>query len=134
MRLATCATTKEKRVNYRMPKGFSHMLVAGAVAVLSISSYANQINDQIAALSEENRQTIFARMMQREGERCQGVNKTFFQGQSSDGAAFWSIACGGGKEWQIMIKNTATGDLKLVECSVLRAVGGGLCFTKFKKK
>jgi len=87
-----------------------------ATAVLALVAFseaaANPINDQVAALSEEKRQGLFARMMQREGERCTSIGRTFFQGSSSDGSAFWSVACVGGKDWQIMIKNTAQGDIK----------------------
>ena len=117
----------------QFPKQILHALAVAVLSLPSIGSNANPINNQVVALSEENRQNIFARVMQREGERCPSVSKTFLQGQSSDGAAFWSIACTGGKDWQIMIKNTTTGDMKILECSVLKAVGGGLCFAKFKK-
>ena len=106
-------------------------LLAGWLCAVPVA--ANPVNAQVAALTEEKRQLIFARMMQREGERCASVSRTFFQGSSSDGAAFWSISCAGGTDWQIMIKNTAQGDIKMLECSVLKAVGGGQCFTKFKR-
>lgn len=59
--------------------------------------------------------------------------QTFFQGQSTDGSAFWSIACSGGKDWQIMIKNSPQGDMKILECSAVKALGRVGCFTRFKK-
>jgi len=102
--------------------------------LVSTSLQANPINDQVAALSESQRQTIFARMMQREGEKCQSISRAFYQGTSNDGAAFWSVSCTGGKDWQIMIKNTAQGDIKMLECATLKALGGGTCFSTFKKK
>jgi len=95
---------------------------------------ANQINDQVVALTESQRQTILARIMEREGEKCPSINRTFFQGKSKDGAAFWSVSCTGGKDWQIMIKNTAQGDIKILDCRALKAVGGGTCFSVFKTK
>lgn len=108
-------------------------IIAMVIIVFSRASNANPINDQVEALSDEKRQGIFARMMQREGERCPSVSRTFFQGQSSDGAAFWTISCDGGKDWQIMIKNSPQGDMKILECAALKLVGGGRCFTKLKK-
>jgi len=114
-------------------QGHHRLLIAIAIALVSSNSSANPINDQVAALSEAKRQGIFARMMQREGERCPSVNRTFFQGQSSDGAAFWSISCAGGKAWQIMIKNSPQGDMKILECAALKSAGGSRCFTKFRK-
>ena len=73
-------------------------------------------------------------MMQREGEKCPSVNRTYFQGISKDGAAFWSVSCTGGKDWQLMIKNTAQGDIKMLDCGTIKAIGGGTCFSAFKKK
>jgi hypothetical protein len=102
--------------------------------LISTSVQANQINDQVTALSESQRQTIFSRMMQREGEKCQSVSRTLFQGTSMDGAAFWNVSCAGGKDWQIMIKNTAQGDIKMLDCATLKALGGGTCFSTFKRK
>lgn len=118
----------------RPPMRFARSLaVVGLALVASGFADANPINEQVAALTEERRQVVFARMMQREGEHCPSVNRTFFQGTSSDGAAFWSIACAGGKDWRIMIKNSAQGDITLLECSVIKALNAGRCFTKFKK-
>jgi len=108
--------------------------IATLVITVTTAANANPINDQIAALTEEKRQTIFSRMMQREGEKCANVSRTFFQGSASDRSAFWSISCTGGKDWQIMIKNTAEGDIKMLECATLKAVGGGQCFVAFKTK
>ena len=71
--------------------------------------------------------------MQREGERCPSVSRTFFQGSSKDGAAFWNVSCTSGKDWQIMIKNTAQGDIKMLDCATFKVLGGGQCFKAFKK-
>ncbi len=106
---------------------------AAAMLVATTTTVANPINDQITALTEAKRQTIFSRMMQRENEKCPSVSRTFFQGTSSDGAAFWSVSCLGGKDWQIMIKNTAQGDIKMLDCGVVKVLGS-TCFTPFKKK
>lgn len=107
--------------------------VLGAMLALLVltAARANPINQQIAALSEPQRQTIFSRMMQREGEKCQSVSRTFFQGTSKDGAAFWNVSCAGGKDWQIMIKNTAQGDIKMLDCAKLKTLGGGACFKPY---
>ena len=93
---------------------------------------ANQIHDQVANLTEDRRQVLFSRMLQSSGENCSAVSRTFYQGSSRDGSAFWSVTCVGGVDWQVMIKNTARGDTRVLECSVLRAVGGGQCFTRLK--
>ena len=121
-------------MRFPAPRNIRLPVSAALVAVLTTAANANPINDQIAALTEEKRQTIFARMMQREGEKCPEVSRTYFQGSASDRSAFWSISCTGGKNWQIMIKNTAQGDIKMLDCATLKAVGGGQCFVAFKSK
>ena len=95
---------------------------------------SNEVGTQVAALPEEQRQVFFARVLQREGERCPTVTRTFLQGSATDGAMFWSVACGGGgEEWQVMIANTPGGAGKIIECSVLKLLNGPFCFTKFKR-
>lgn len=108
-------------------------LAAAACVLLSSNSSANPTNDQVAALTEVKRQTVFGKLMRREGKRCPKVDKTFFQGQSKDGTAFWSIACAGGKEWQVIIKDTAEGEMNTLDCAFLKAVGGDRCFKKIRK-
>lgn len=50
------------------------------ISVASATARASPINDQLASLTEEKRNWVFARMMQREGETCPSVNRTLFQG------------------------------------------------------
>lgn len=110
-----------------------HALAAATSIFLSCNSNASPTSDQVAALSEEKRQAVFARFMKREGKRCPKVNKTFFQGLSKDRTAYWSIACTGGKDWQIVIKNTGEGEMTTLDCAFLKAIGADRCFTKIRK-
>jgi hypothetical protein len=98
----------------------------------SAGAFANQIHDQVAALSEEQRQGVLGRMLVREGETCPSVSRTFYQGSSRDRAAFWSVSCNGGKDWQIMIKDDPRGDIKILDCATMKALKGPACFTRFK--
>jgi hypothetical protein len=104
-----------------------------AAAFIAPYALAGSIGDQIEALPEDKRQALFARLMQSDGERCPSVTRTFLQGSSSDGAVFWSFACSGGKNWQIMIRNDAGGSTKVLECTTIKALKAGPpCFTRFK--
>jgi hypothetical protein len=96
----------------------------------SLPALASGVNDQVLSLSETRRHEVFAKLISRSGERCSSVSRAFYQGSASDGAAFWSLSCRGGIEWQVMLK--PDGSTRLLECKVLKAVNGGTCFTKFK--
>jgi hypothetical protein len=122
-----------ERMHRQFRQRFVHALAAATSILLSCSSSASPISDQVAALTEEKRQTVFARLMKREGKPCPSVNKTFFQGVSKEGTAYWSIACTRGKDWQIVIKNTGEGEMATLDCAFLKAVGGDRCFTKIRK-
>lgn len=104
---------------------------AAAVLLVAAAPRANPVSDQVSALSEDQRRAVFAKLFQREGERCPSVNRAFYQGRARDGSAFWSVACAGGKDWQVMIRDTPSGDMRILDCAVLKAVGGGRCFKKF---
>ncbi len=102
-------------------------------ALAAWPAWGNPVNDQIAALPEAKRQVLFAKLLSSSGERCPSVSRTFFQGAASNGAAFWSVACNGGKEWQVMVNGDSGGSTRILECSVLKSVGGGACWRTYKK-
>lgn len=119
---------------FRVQLGIYMKRKALLLVLLSSASgaFANPINEQIKALPEDRRQGIFARQLQREGESCPTVSRTFFQGSSGDGAAFWSVSCSGGKDWQFMVGTDPKGNIKFVDCRKVAALAGPKCFTKFK--
>lgn len=126
-------TSRTAGAPYATGRSWHLPIFSGVAMVFFVSaSAANQVADQVTNLTETRRQVLFSRMLQSSGEKCPAVSRTFYQGSSPDGSAFWSVSCVGGVDWQVMIKNTARGDTKVIECSVLRAVGGGRCFTRFK--
>jgi hypothetical protein len=109
-----------------------HVILCALAAGLHCSTpRANPVSDQVSALTEDQRRAVFARLFQREGEQCSSVSRAFYQGRAKDGSAFWSVACAGGKDWQVMIRDTPSGDMSILDCAVLKAVGGGRCFKKF---
>jgi hypothetical protein len=111
---------------------FKTALVAGCL-LTSISS-ANPAHDKVAGLAESERRTMLAAFLVASGERCAKATKTFFQGSTAEGNAFWNVACEGGGSWLIQINNDSTGSTRILSCTVLKSVGGGTCFTKFKDR
>lgn len=121
-------------MNSRWPNFHFYLVGCAALLVHCALSAANATNDKLASLPEESRRKLFADMMQREGEKCRSVTRTFYQGQSDDGSTFWSIKCAAGQDWQIMIGSAPAGDIRFLECSVIKVIGGPLCFAAFKKR
>ena len=52
------------------------------------------------------------------------------QGMDKTGAAIWNVACSNKSSYVIMVYNDAQGSTKILDCAVLKAVGGGECFKK----
>ena len=103
-------------------------LISMAALVAAANASANPVNARIAALPEVMRQGLFARLL--EDEKCSTVSRTFFQGLSPDGAAFWSVSCANGKNWQVMIKNDSGGSTQYLDCAIGAALGSH-CFKRF---
>lgn len=110
------------------------MFVPLSLAMLAATSgaFANPAHKQLEAMQEPERRAFFVKFLSGSGERCGSVTRTFFQGSSSNGDAFWNVACAGGANWSVMIYNNATGSTRILDCKVLKALNAGTCFTKFR--
>lgn len=104
-------------------------VVAAAAAVWGLSVSAG-VPEQIQALGEDDRRSIFKKLLSSEDRGCSTIKATFFQGSDSSGAAFWSVQCAG-NAYQVMIKNNATGSSKVMDCETMKVLGLS-CFKKFK--
>ena len=113
------------------------MHVVKVIFVVASSSWpyvvsANVAHDQLASMSNQQRQKVLASFLANSGERCASVTKTFYQGSDKKGNAYWNAACSGGDAFVIQINSDATGSTRILSCKALKAVNGGTCFTKFK--
>jgi hypothetical protein len=106
-------------------------IAAAVLALLAPLVDANEVHRQLAALTEEQRQGVLARLLTREGERCPAVTRTFHQGMSKDGASFWSVSCSSEKDWQITF-GPAPANVRFLDCSTVKRVNGAGCFQKWK--
>lgn len=95
------------------------------------TTHANKAHSILAGMAEPERRTFFGNYLKNSGEACDSVTKTFFQGLSKQGEAFWNVRCRNGRTYAVMINNDATGSTRILECEVLKVVGGGECFKKF---
>jgi hypothetical protein len=95
-----------------------------------VKSKVNEANSRLMKLTNSERNEILSRYMSSSGEKCHQVNNNFYQG-SENGLAQWSIMCSNGKSFAMIIYPDAKGSTGIIECSVLKAVNGGTCFTKY---
>ena len=115
----------------------SHRDGAAEHAQLSASASANPcersnpVSDQLSALPTEERNAMLARMMQSSGEPCVSVSRNMYQGQDSQGSAYWSFACSNGHDYQVRINPDSKGSTRYLECAVLQAVGSH-CWETFQ--
>jgi hypothetical protein len=88
----------------------------------------NVANDKLLAKTPED-QALYLGVVVNAG--CQGT-RAFYMGMSpSDHSAFWSVACRNRSSYGVQIEADAGGSTRVLECSVLKAVAGTSCFTKF---
>ena len=91
----------------------------------------NAAHDLLAGQPEARRNQTLTSFLAKSGESCDRVERSFFQGLDKNRAAYWSVACHGGQSYMITVYADATGSTKILECGILKAVGGGECFKKF---
>ena len=107
------------------------LTVLSLAGVLTQEAWANPAHERLKQMSSGERNALFSKLFQGSDVGCNGVTRSFFQGSGKAGDAFWNVACRNGQAYSIMIYNDAVGSSKIVDCQVLKAVNGGVCFKKF---
>ena len=103
------------------------------LALLSADmALANEVHDLLMGMTEEKRAYALARLLERSGERCPSVRRTFYQGSDNNGNAFWNADCVAGSSWVMQINNDSRGSMRIAKCSAIKAISGLACFTKLK--
>jgi hypothetical protein len=102
-----------------------------ALLFVPAAAWGNPAHERLKKLSEGERSAFFQLYLQRAGEVCGRVTRTFYQGATKGGDAFWNVACTSGKAFSIMVKNDATGSSSFTDCAILKAVHASTCFKKF---
>jgi hypothetical protein len=90
----------------------------------------NILNDTLLRKSAAEQASVLGKVV---GEGCRGKH-AFYDGighsSLADGQAFWSISCRNGKSYMVEISPDDK-DNKVMECSLIRSIRAGECFTKF---
>lgn len=92
--------------------------------------FANSANDILMGLSPNEQTKHLGGVLNASQTSCVAT-VSFFQGFDENGAAYWNVACSNGESYGIAIANDSVGSSKILSCSVLKAVSGVECFTKF---
>ena len=101
--------------------------IAAIVTVATSTASAQTGNvghDRMSSLSPAQQAKLLGM-----GVPCVGT-EAFFQGMSPNNEAFWSVRCSNGKSYQTMLTPNLA-DSKVLECSVIEALGLTPCFKKF---
>jgi hypothetical protein len=101
------------------------------LVLLPVAVWGNPTHAALMKLTPTDREAMLTRFMRSSGEKCAVVTTTFFQGFDAQKSAYWNVRCSDGGAFVIQIKNDAQGSTKILECSMMKLVGGGQCFKKF---
>jgi hypothetical protein len=99
--------------------------------LLPVSVWGNATHAALMKLSPTDREAMLTTFMRSSGEKCALVTRTFFQGFDSRRNAYWNVRCSDGGAFVIQINSDAQGSTRILECSMMKLVGGGQCFKKF---
>lgn len=93
------------------------------------ASTGNIANDRLLALSEREQAFALGVVL---NSGCTG-DRAFYMGMlARDHSAFWSVHCASAESYEVELSADAVGSTRVLECSVLKALGAGKCFEKFK--
>jgi len=84
----------------------------------------NAAHDRVSRLPKAEQVALLSKAIP-----CTGTD-AFFMGMGPQKEAFWSLRCADGKSYAVSLA-LKVADSKVIECSVLSAVGAGACFKKF---
>jgi hypothetical protein len=86
----------------------------------------NKAHDSLSTLPLAAREAAFEKVLL--GRPCGAVVETFFQGVNPTADAYWSIRCGTGRSYQVIVKNDSGGSITVQDCEGVRAAGTTECF------
>ena len=95
---------------------------------------ANKAHQILTDKTNQERNEALTVLLNQSKKDCDVVVKTFFQGFEPEGGAFWSVACGNGHSYMILIENDARGSTRVMDCAMIQSLtkGRNKCFKKLK--
>lgn len=88
----------------------------------------NPAHNALAAMAEADREAMFQKLLAGGGEDCSSVSRTFYQGRTPEGQAFWNVECRGATSWTVSVAADAEGSTRVLSCSVMEAVAKVPCW------
>jgi len=101
------------------------------VVVVASDAFANEAHNLLMQMSPHKRSQTLAHLLAASGKDCDQAIRSFFQGFDKDKAPYWNVECSKGTEYNIQIIDDNLGSTRILECSVMKALGIE-CFKKFK--
>jgi len=106
------------------------------LSLLSLSAFSvlavdNPTNDKLTAMAPSDQAQSLGQLLNSSNITCEEPSRSFFQGlNNTDGTAYWDVACSDGKSYAIVIDATASGNTKILDCSVMKSQANIDCFVK----
>lgn len=101
-----------------------------ALALFTMPVMANDGHNLLMSMKLEERTKALGKTLNASGKACTATT-SFFQGFDRDRAAYWNVACSNGVAYNIQIADDREGKTRILECSILKAIGVE-CFKKLK--
>ena len=95
---------------------------------------ANKAHQMLSDKTNQERNEALTVLLLKSKEDCDLVVRNFFQGLEPEGGAFWSVACGNGHSYIILIENDARGSTRVMDCALIQSLtkGRNECFKELK--
>ena len=85
----------------------------------TVTAAENDANSMLLMMSDAEVAKELGRNLSANGKSCRATD-TFYMGDDSDNAAYWSVACSNGKEYIVQIDTRAK--VKIMSCSTAAAL------------
>lgn len=93
----------------------------------------NRSSDALRQSSAAERKAALEAALRETGKACDRVDRTFFQGQDSEGTAYWNVVCDEGEALSLQFSADEHNRVRVVECNLLEHTGRP-CFTAFNHR
>ena len=127
------AKPKKSRAKLYLGLGAMAIIVPSClIALLGDSTLIPEgVNLANARLQNANSRALLLReIITGSGAKCSEVTRSFFQGMSKDGSAFWNATCFGGQNWAIMVNSDRRGTTKVLDCVDFKQFAKVECFQR----
>jgi hypothetical protein len=113
-------------------KGTMRTLLVVALLGVPLLASGNDAHNILMGMSDANRKTAFAGLLNASNESCGQVTQTFFHVIDGTGAAQWAVRCSNKRAYLISVANDKGGSTRILDCATLKLMTKMDCFAEWK--